>query len=310
MAPAVLSSWAYVPVSMCNRVASQSAPGFARILFLLWCVVAPMVCAGATSGAPTQSVTLAWDANTEPDIAGYRVYYGTVSRQYSQSLDAGNTTTASISGLASGTTYFFAATALDTAGLESDYSNEVQYTTPLSNTPPTAGDDTINRGPGESVKVAVSALLANDTDATADPLSITDVSTMSAKGAVVSLSSGWVFYQPPADMNEDDSFTYTVSDGRGGTATGAVTVSVTSDPNEAGAMGQLGVLITADGKVTVGFVVIPGRTYAVLRAGSVTHPIWETIGTAVAGSTGLLEFVDENPPPVAGFYRAMDLMNP
>ena len=54
---------------MRNRVVSQATPGFSRILFLLWCAVALMVYAATPGAASTQSVTLAWDANTEPDFA-------------------------------------------------------------------------------------------------------------------------------------------------------------------------------------------------------------------------------------------------
>jgi subtilisin-like proprotein convertase family protein len=74
----------------------------------------------AASGAG--SVQLAWDPNAEPDIAGYRVYYGTFSRAYSQWLDAGNVTNATVTSLANQTSYYFAVTAWNTAGLESDYS--------------------------------------------------------------------------------------------------------------------------------------------------------------------------------------------
>ncbi|MEN8752205.1 MAG: hypothetical protein AB1Z18_05465 [Desulfobacterales bacterium] len=35
-------------------------------------------------------VTLEWDLNIEPDIAGYIVYWGTTSRNYSDSVDVGN----------------------------------------------------------------------------------------------------------------------------------------------------------------------------------------------------------------------------
>lgn len=79
-----------------------------------------------------QSVTLAWDPNSEPDIASYKVYYGTQSGSPSQSSDVGNVTTATIANLDEGTTYFFTVRAINTARLESGPSNEVSYTTPNS----------------------------------------------------------------------------------------------------------------------------------------------------------------------------------
>ena len=47
-------------------------------------------------------VTLAWDANSEPDLAGYIMHYGTSSRDYLDGVDVGNTTGCTISGLEPG----------------------------------------------------------------------------------------------------------------------------------------------------------------------------------------------------------------
>jgi len=75
------------------------------------------------------SVRLAWDANPVTDeVTGYRLYYGPKSQTYTNTTDVGSVTTATITTLAPGTTYFFAVTAYNASGLESDYSNEVSYT--------------------------------------------------------------------------------------------------------------------------------------------------------------------------------------
>src|SRR6266446_704159 len=85
-----------------------------------------------------QSVTLAWDANTAPNIVGYRLYTGTTSGVYTQQIEVGNNTSTSVSNLVDGTTYFFAVTDYNTSGVESAYSNQVSYTAPLATpTPPT-----------------------------------------------------------------------------------------------------------------------------------------------------------------------------
>ncbi|HEV2208849.1 MAG TPA: fibronectin type III domain-containing protein [Verrucomicrobiae bacterium] len=76
----------------------------------------------------TNRVTLAW--NPAPGAAGYRIYTGTASRNYSSMLDVGPSTTATIGSLRAGTTYFFAATDYDTNQLESAYSAEISYTVP------------------------------------------------------------------------------------------------------------------------------------------------------------------------------------
>ncbi len=85
-----------------------------------------MIATLAAFAAPAfaNSVTLSWDANTEADLAGYKVYYGTASRTYGAPITIGKVTTHTLSGLPSGMVYF-AVTAYNTAGLESGFSNEV-----------------------------------------------------------------------------------------------------------------------------------------------------------------------------------------
>jgi hypothetical protein len=72
-------------------------------------------------------VTLAWNPSGRQNIAGYRLYYGTGNNGRMQRIDVGNATTASVSNLTAGTTYFFVVTAYDTANHESSPSNEVSY---------------------------------------------------------------------------------------------------------------------------------------------------------------------------------------
>lgn len=75
----------------------------------------------------TPSVTLTWNANTESDLAGYKVYRATTSGSYGEPIATlqGNITSYVVTGLQSGTTYVFVVTAYDTAGNESPYSSEV-----------------------------------------------------------------------------------------------------------------------------------------------------------------------------------------
>ena len=71
---------------------------------------------GRLAAAQTaRSVALVWDANPDPVVLGYRVYYGTSSGNYSQSTDVGNLTGTTIPNLTAGETYYFAVTDYDTA---------------------------------------------------------------------------------------------------------------------------------------------------------------------------------------------------
>lgn len=82
--------------------------------------------------AHAAQATLAWDANTEPALAGYKVYWGTVSKNYSWSADAGSQTAYTVPDLSAGATYYFAATAYDSARAESSFSNETTHTVPAT----------------------------------------------------------------------------------------------------------------------------------------------------------------------------------
>jgi hypothetical protein len=82
-------------------------------------------------------LTLEWDSNVEQDLGGYMVYYGTSSRNYKYEVDVGEETSCTISNLYSGTTYYFAVTAYDIDGNESDYSAEITY--PQSNNAASSG---------------------------------------------------------------------------------------------------------------------------------------------------------------------------
>ena len=82
----------------------------------------------ASQTKATGSATLQWDQNPEPDIAGYRLFYGPASGSYDQQIDVGNTTASTVSNLADGGTYFFVVTAYNTAGMQSLPSNEVSAT--------------------------------------------------------------------------------------------------------------------------------------------------------------------------------------
>ena len=87
-----------------------------------------LIMACSAGAQTTRSVTLAWDQNPEPDIAGYRLHYGEATGVYTQTIDAGNALTATVNDLIIGSTYFFVVTAYNTAALESLPSDEVSFT--------------------------------------------------------------------------------------------------------------------------------------------------------------------------------------
>ncbi len=73
--------------------------------------------------------TIAWDPNTEPDIAGYRVFYGPESRNYIHQIDVGNQTSYAPS-VDWSRPQFFAVQAYTTSGSTSPLSAEVKWIPP------------------------------------------------------------------------------------------------------------------------------------------------------------------------------------
>jgi Fibronectin type III domain len=76
------------------------------------------------------SVTLSWDANSEPNVVGYTVYYGTQPGVYAFGKAVGNVTTWTVDNLPGGQTYYFALKAVSSDGLTSPLSEEVSTTLP------------------------------------------------------------------------------------------------------------------------------------------------------------------------------------
>ncbi len=113
-----------VPVLHINRILNGVRIGVymrnrfipaAACLSVLFLMMTPAI--GAT-------ITLAWDINSESDLAGYKVYYGQASRSYENIITIGIVNSYTLTGLSPGT-YYFTVTAFNTKGLESGFSNEV-----------------------------------------------------------------------------------------------------------------------------------------------------------------------------------------
>jgi hypothetical protein len=115
-----------------------------------------------------------------------------------------------------------------TGGDNSDIGSfEVQE---VLNTAPDAKDDSATTSEDNSVTIHV---LANDTDPDSDALQITSVSTPSHGTATINnnatpsnTADDYIDYDPVDNYNGTDTFTYTISDGQGGTDTANVNVTV------------------------------------------------------------------------------------
>lgn len=98
--------------------------------------------------AHAYGVSISWLRNSENDVAGYKVYYGTTHRNYQHYIDVGPFTTAVIDSLRGGATYYFAVTAYDNLGNESAYSQEVDAAIPTQGTGTPGGGSNVLPGGG------------------------------------------------------------------------------------------------------------------------------------------------------------------
>jgi hypothetical protein len=136
-------SWPPVKRGRCGHCGNWRCIVSAAKTFIL------LLCLAFATVTNAGTVTLAWDPSPSVvvgtngggsytnyfTITNYTVYYGVASATYTNTVLAGANLMATVSNLLSGPTYYFAATATDDEGLESDYSSEVSTEIPLA--PPT-----------------------------------------------------------------------------------------------------------------------------------------------------------------------------
>jgi hypothetical protein len=100
-------------------------------------VLSSFVLSAASHAVDAPPVSLAWNANPESNIAGYKVHFGTQSGTYSSVVDVGKTTQALLPQLTMGSTYYVAVSAYNADGLESPRSAEFSVT--AATPPPPVG---------------------------------------------------------------------------------------------------------------------------------------------------------------------------
>jgi VCBS repeat-containing protein len=134
----------------------------------------------------------------------------------------------------------------------------IKGVTDNANRAPVAGDDALAGTEHGVITVSADSLLANDVDADGDPLTITGIGT-SARGVTLSFVDGQLRYDPGNRFNSlragettTDSFSYTVSDGKGGNDTAVVTVMITGENDGPAAANDTGAAVEDGGPVELG----------------------------------------------------------
>ncbi len=179
------------------------------------------------------------------------------------------------------------------------------YQTLTYNVWPTAGNTNFTHKKGISVRFSVADLLANVSGAiSGKTITLTSLGSPTVTGAMVvtncplSNSNTLILYMPgSADAN--DSFSYTISDGRGGRATG--TVNLVVDTNAV--FGTQSPQLTADGSgnIQVKFYGVPGYTYIIQR--SLDLGSWTDISTNSATTDNPVISILDAPGSPQAYYR-------
>jgi hypothetical protein len=168
---------------------------------------------------------------------------------------------------------------------------------------PVAGTNTAATLVNTPLTIAHAKLLYNDSDPDNDPLTVTAVSATSVNGGSVVLGVSNVTYTPLLDFTGPDSFTYTISDGRGGSATTNVHVVVA-----AGGSQNISSVVhdSGAGTVTVTFAGIPGYTYRVQYTTELTPPVtWSDFSTNTVPPGGLFQITDTVGGTTNRYYRTV-----
>jgi len=175
-------------------------------------------------GQATTNVTLVWNASSCTNVAGYKLYYGVASQTYTSLVSVANVTNATVGGLVEGTTYYFAATTLDSQGIESPPSTEINYTVPTNSS--STVPSTTNTPPAIS-SVANQTIAVNTVTPTL-PFTVSDQETPATNLTVVANSSNPTLVPNSSIVlggtGTNRTVTITPAAGQTGTTTIALTV--------------------------------------------------------------------------------------
>ncbi|MCX6877007.1 MAG: autotransporter-associated beta strand repeat-containing protein [Verrucomicrobia bacterium] len=171
----------------------------------------------------------------------------------------------------------------------------------LGNRPPAFPGYAVSGKSDQPLAIHPAKLLARASDPDGDAVSLARVISPSAHGGTVALTST-VNYTPPAGYAGTDTFEVELTDARGATVRGTITITLTAAPIGPDALARnLTDFSMHDGQAKMVFRGIPGRSYIIQRSPDMTH--WNDLATVTAGPDGKVSFTDPAPPVPSGYYR-------
>jgi len=220
------------------------------------------------------SVTLAWDPSPNATVVDYKVYYGVATKVYTNAVDAGPTNVVTITNLASGIRYYFAATAIDNLGQESAYSVETNYVLSTGNGMPT-------------ITAIGNQAIVLDTTTIPLPFQVGDSQTpaanltlsANANNAALVAPSGIVFGGAGSDR------TVTVTPLSGASGNTLITVTVSDGTNSASTSFQLIVLNSRPANTPPTITAISAQ---VIAENTVGGPLTFYVGDAETAASSLV----------------------
>ena len=225
-------------------------------LFVLLLGLALIAFTGTVHSA---QVTLVWDANAEPNLAGYKIYYGTASKSYGWSVDVGKVTTYTVPNLSDGVTYYFAATAYDASNLESTHSGEVSKSTCTYSISSPSQSFSSAGGTG-SINVTTQSTCPWTSSSGASWMTITSGSSGTGNGTVQYSVSANTSSSSRSAVSTLAKSVFTVT--QTGTSGAASTFTITASAGAGGAISPSGAVSVSNG-ASRAFTITPNSGYRV-----------------------------------------------
>jgi autotransporter-associated beta strand protein len=180
---------------------------------------------------------------------------------------------------------------------------------------PAATTMTAYRTAGTTLRVALSDMATNWSDAGGSSVSLTGVNltttnnqtlfllnVITNSGSFVISNASFVAYTNGPNVN--DQFSYSITDGYGGTNIGYVNIVILSSVSGTNSI----TMISGGNPAAVTAYGIPGYTYVAQRATNLMSPVWINISTNTAATNGVISVMDNfndlgGAPPASAYYR-------